>query len=259
MLLAGSSTPVREWRCHGPTRAFPNGAGLSRRDAALDAQYGSITFNRSGNMPWAAHPFPGSGADRPVAGHDLVPGTFQLPWESPYFSGFAAVMILDILVALAVLAVLWLMKGDEAIFLVTRQMDAPMEPIRWLGDQGGRIVEDASPGSSPESPASGRRRPDHSGGIAPSGATLLERACRSCRRCVLLAAVNAFTEEAYFRCSLLSTLHDRDRPGPHRCGSILVFFGMSHWLYGSPSGSSSAIAMTGFLSWITAPARHARY
>jgi hypothetical protein len=67
---------------------------------------------------------------------------------------------------------------------------------------------------------------------------------------VLLAAINAFTEEAYFRCSLLSTLHEAIGRG-HTLGLILVFFGLSHWLYGSPSGVVG-FAMTGFLSWIMA-------
>ena len=32
---------------------------------------------------------------------------------------------------------------------------------------------------------------------------------------------------------------------------ILVFFGLSHWLYGSPNGPVG-FAMTGFLAWIMA-------
>ena len=56
----------------------------------------------------------------------------------PFFKGFAAVMILDILVALAVIAVLWLMKRERrAFFLVRGSMDAPIEPIRWLGIKAG--------------------------------------------------------------------------------------------------------------------------
>ena len=55
-----------------------------------------------------------------------------------FFRGYAAIMSLDILVALAVIAVLWLMKRDrKAFFLVKGRMDAPIEPIRWLGIKAG--------------------------------------------------------------------------------------------------------------------------
>jgi hypothetical protein len=55
-----------------------------------------------------------------------------------FFSGYAAIMILDIIVALAVIVVLWLMKRDrKAFFLVKGRMDAPLAPIRWLGIKAG--------------------------------------------------------------------------------------------------------------------------
>ena len=95
----------------------------------------------------------------------------------------------------------------------------------------------------------GRRRPDHPR-HRPLGRDAAARPCRFCPPLVLLAAVNAFTEEAYFRCSLLSTLHDVIGR-THTLLLILVFFGLSHWLYGSPTGLVG-FAMTGFLSWIMA-------
>jgi len=164
----------------------------------------------------------------------------------PYFKGFAALMILDILVALAVIAVLWLMKRDrKAFFLVKGQMDAPMEPIRWLGIKAngswkinGWIFAGVA--------ALAVFIPTILG-IAPSVATIL-RALPLLPAAVLLAAVNAFTEEAYFRCNLLSTLHDVIGK-TQTLLIILVFFGLAHWLYGSPSGLVG-FAMTGFLAWI---------
>jgi membrane protease YdiL (CAAX protease family) len=66
--------------------------------------------------------------------------------------------------------------------------------------------------------------------------------------CVLLAAVNAFTEEAYFRCSLLSTLTEAIGK-TNTLLLTLVFFGLSHWLYGSPSGLAGFM-MVGFLAWL---------
>lgn len=168
----------------------------------------------------------------------------------PYFTGYAAVMILDILVALAVLAVLWLMKRDRRAFFLTKgRLDTPVEPIRWLGIGAGE---------------SWKRFTWIFAGVAalavavptflaaaPPASTLL-RALPMLPAAVLLAAVNAFTEEAYFRCSLLSTLHGVIGRG-HTLALILVFFGLSHWLYGSPAGVVG-FAMTGFLSWIMAKA-----
>lgn len=166
----------------------------------------------------------------------------------PYFTGFAAVMILDILVASAVIAVLWLMKRDrKAFFLAKGRMDAPIGPIRWLGIKAGESWKTFTwifAGVASLAVAVPTIL-----GIAPSGSTLL-KALPLLPACILLAAVNAFTEEAYFRCSLLSTLHNVIGRG-HTLGLILVFFGLSHWLYGSPSGLVG-FAMTGFLSWIMA-------
>ena len=174
-------------------------------------------------------------------------GRFNYPGV-PFFKGFAAVMVLDILVALAVLAVLWGMKRDrKTFFLVRGQMGAPIEPIRWLGigvGESWRTFTWIFAGIAALAVAVPTVI-----GIAPSGSTLL-KALPLLPACILLAAVNAFTEEAYFRCSLLSTLHDLIGRG-HTLGLILVFFGLSHWLYGSPNGPVG-FAMTGFLAWIMA-------
>ncbi len=168
----------------------------------------------------------------------------------PFFAGFAAVMVLDILVALAVLAVLWLMKRErKAFFLVKGRLDASVEPIRWLGIKAGeswRTFAWIFGGVAALAVAVPTLI-----GISPSGSTLV-KALPLLPACLLLAGVNAFTEEAYFRCSLLSTLHNVIGRG-HTLALILVFFGLSHWLYGSPSGLVG-FAMTGFLSWIMAKA-----
>lgn len=166
----------------------------------------------------------------------------------PFFKGFAALMVLDILVALTVIAVLWLMKRDRrAFFLARGRLDAPIEPIRWLGISAGESWSKFAwifGGVAALAVAVPTVL-----GVAPSGPTLL-KALPLLPACILLAAVNAFTEEAYFRCNLLSTLHDIIGRG-HTLGLILVFFGLSHWLHGSPSGIVG-FAMTGFLAWIMA-------
>jgi len=157
-------------------------------------------------------------------------------------------MVLDILVALAVLAVLWIMKRDRrAFFLARGRLDAPVEPIRWLGIRAGESWK-AFAWIFGGVAALAVFIPTVLG-ISPSGSALL-KALPLLPACVFLAAVNAFTEEAYFRCSLLSTLHEVIGRG-HTLALILVFFGLSHWLHGSPPGLVGC-AMTGFLAWIMA-------
>lgn len=164
----------------------------------------------------------------------------------PFFTGFAAVMVLDVFVALAVLAALWVMKRDRnAFFLVKGDMDAPIEPVRWLGINAGGswsyfgwIFAGAA--------ALAVFIPTILG-IAPSGETLL-RALPLLPAALFLAAVNAFTEEAYYRTSLLSTLQETIGK-THTLLLTVVFFGLGHWLYGSPPGLLGFL-MVGFLAWL---------
>jgi hypothetical protein len=164
----------------------------------------------------------------------------------PFFTGYAAIMLLDILVALAVIAALWLIKRDrKAFFLVNGQWDAPIEPVRWLGIKAGETwktfgwIFTAAASLAVFIPTIIV--------IAPSGETIL-KALPLFPAAVLFAAVNAFTEETYFRASLLSTLHTI-LGKTHTLLLTLVFFGLSHWLWGSPPGIVGFL-MTGFLAWI---------
>jgi membrane protease YdiL (CAAX protease family) len=176
---------------------------------------------------------------------DWFQGNFNFAGVS-FFTGYAAIMALDLLVALAVLAALWLMKRDRrAFFLVKGDMQAPIEPVRWLGIKAGESwrmfgwIFAACAGLGVFIPTIL--------GIAPSGETWL-RALPLLPAALLFAAVNAFTEEAYFRASLLSTLHEV--LGKNQTLLItVVFFGLAHWLYGSPPGLVGFL-MTGFLAWL---------
>lgn len=163
-----------------------------------------------------------------------------------FFTGYAAIMTLDILVALAVLAVLWIIFRDRsAFFLVKGQMDAPIAPVRWLGIKSGeswKVFGWIFAGAASLAVAIPTIF-----SIAPSGETIL-KALPLFPAAVLFAAVNAFTEEAYFRASLLSTLHTVIGK-THTLLLTLVFFGLSHWLWGSPGGLLGFL-MTGFLAWI---------
>lgn len=164
----------------------------------------------------------------------------------PFFTGYAALFVLDILVALAVLAVLWLMQRDRrAFFLVRGQTAAPIAPVRWLGIKAGeswRVFGWIFAGCAGLAVAIPTIL-----GIAPSAANFM-KALPLLPAALCCAAVNAFTEEAYFRCSLLSTLHQTIGPA-HALLLSVVFFGLGHWLYGSPPGPVGAL-MVGFLAWL---------
>lgn len=163
-----------------------------------------------------------------------------------FFTGYAAIFVLEILVALAVIAVLWLMKRDrKTFFFVKGQLDASIEPVRWLAIKTGESWK-AFGWIFAGCAAAAVAIPTILG-IAPSGETFLE-ALPLLPAAVLLAAINAFTEEAYYRCSLLSTLHEVIGKNQSLLLTV-VFFGLGHWLYGSPPGLLGA-AMVGFLAWL---------
>jgi membrane protease YdiL (CAAX protease family) len=163
-----------------------------------------------------------------------------------FFTGYAAIFVLDIVVALLVLAALWLMKRDRrAFFLARGQLDAPIAPVRWLGIKAGESWKTFGwifAGAAALAVAIPTLL-----SLAPSGETLL-RTLPLLPVVLLLAAVNALTEEAYYRCSLLSTLHETIGR-THTLLLTVVYFGLGHWLYGSPPGLVGFL-MVGFLAWL---------
>ncbi len=160
--------------------------------------------------------------------------------------GFLGIYILDTAVALTVLLTLWIIhRKRSAFFLVKGQLDAPIEPVRWLGIKKGEswrafgwiFAGIAALGVAIPTILS----------LRPSGQVLLQAA--SLLPFVLLfAAINAFNEEAYFRLSFLSTLVNLVGKN-HILLMSAFFFGMNHWLYGSPSGLVGFL-MTAFLAWL---------
>lgn len=180
-----------------------------------------------------------------VRGTDFFKENFNHDGVS-YFTGYAAVMTLDLLVALSIIALLWLMKRDrKAFFLVRGEMDAPIEPVRWLGIKPGESWKVF--GWIFTGVAAVAVFVPSIIGISPTWGNV-SRALPLVPAAVLFAAVNAFTEEIYFRASLLSTLHSVVGK-THTLLITIVFFGLSHWLYGSPPGLIGFL-MTGFLAWI---------
>jgi len=160
--------------------------------------------------------------------------------------GYFGLFLPDLGVAAAVLAVLWWIKRRRSdFFLVRGDLGAPIEPVRWLGIRSGESwrrfawIFAAVAGLGVAIPTFLSLR------VAP-GALL--RAAPLLPAAVAFAAVNAFTEEVYFRASLLATLPEVVGRRQAQLMNVALF-GLAHWLYGSPPGLIGA-AMTGFLAFL---------
>jgi len=166
--------------------------------------------------------------------------------QPEFATGYAGLYLLDLGVAFSVIGALWLIKRHRSeFFLVRGRLAAPIEPVRWLGIRQGQ---------------SWRTFGFIFAGVAGLGVLipftldvqptpdLLGRALPLLPFVLVFAAVNAFTEEVYYRLSLLATL-------PAVIGknqALLInaaFFGLAHYLHGSPPGITGFL-MTGFLAWL---------
>jgi membrane protease YdiL (CAAX protease family) len=159
---------------------------------------------------------------------------------------FAGIQLRELLVAAFLVLLLGLMlQRRDAYFLVRGQLDAPVEPVRWLGIRkgeswkkfglifaacmfgGGLLV--AALSALPLLPKIGQVVP-----LLPF--------------VVLFAALNALGEELTFRAPLLGTL--RNVIGDRQALLLTaVFFGSLHYLYGMPSGMLGFF-LTGFVAYL---------
>jgi membrane protease YdiL (CAAX protease family) len=186
-----------------------------------------------------------------LAGSSWLGGTtwwqsrFARPQES-FTLAFLGAYLRDLGVAFAVIAGLWLIKRNRReFFLVKGQLDAPIEPVRWLGVRQGESwrtfgwIFAFAAGLGVSIPTILAMQPS---------TEALVQALPLLPAALLFAAINAFTEETYYRASLLSTLQ-QPIGRFHALGINVVFFGLGHYLYGSPPGMIG-FAMTGFLAFL---------
>ncbi len=175
------------------------------------------------------------------------------PWKSrftgpqvSFTAGYVGLYLRDTGVALAVILALWLMKRDRTTFFLTKgHLDAPIQPVRWLGIKAGEswrtfgwiITGIAALGTLGASAYA-----------LPLSLSVIDRAIPLFPAGILFAAINAFNEEIYFRATLLSTLHEAVGT-THALLINAVFFGAAHYLYGSPPGVVGFL-MAGFLGWL---------
>jgi len=166
--------------------------------------------------------------------------------ETSFFLTYLRPYLRDIGVTLIVIFSLWLVKRRRSdFFLVKGQLNAPIEPVRWLGIHAGE---------------SWRKFGWIFAVIAGIGVAFptmiaMQPAWQELIRVIPLlpailvyAAINAFNEEVYFRLSILSTLHQVIGKN-HALLISAGFFGLAHYLYGSPPGMIGFL-MTGFLAWL---------
>ena len=135
--------------------------------------------------------------------------------------------------------------GPKAFFLVKGQLDAPIGRSAGWGSRPGESWKTFGWIFAAVAALASSSRP--SSASHPRRETIL-RALPLLPVALLLAAINAFTEEAYYRASLLSTLHETVGK-THALLLTVVFFGLGHWLYGSPPGIVGFL-MVGFLAWL---------
>jgi membrane protease YdiL (CAAX protease family) len=154
--------------------------------------------------------------------------------------------IRDTGVTIIVIMALWIVKKKRReFFLVKGQLDAPIEPVTWMGIK---------------KPEPWRKFAWIFGIIAALAVAIptilsLKPSAEVLKRCIqlmpaviLFAGINAFSEEVYFRATILSTL----TKVIGKTNTILinvVFFGLAHYLYGSPPGVTGFL-MTGFLAFL---------
>ncbi|MCG2788275.1 MAG: CPBP family intramembrane metalloprotease [Anaerolineae bacterium] len=163
-----------------------------------------------------------------------------------YTATYLSFQVLDVLRALLVIAALWwLLRDRKAFFLDKGQLDAPIEPVRWLGIGQGESwrvfgwIFTAGAGAAIVIPLAFS---------VPLTAEAFSRALPLLPVAILLAALNAFAEEAYYRAPILATLVGvvgKTQALLMAC----VFFGLSHYLYGSPPGVLG-FALTAFLAFL---------
>ena len=150
-----------------------------------------------------------------------------------FYRGHLGWQLLGLLEMTAMIAVtLAVRRQPSAFFLAKGQLDAPLQPVRWLGIR------------------SGERWSTFGwifGGCIAAGIAIFVaasswsafsnfgKAAALYPGVILCAAMNALSEELTFRSPLLSTTHEVIGQGQALAFSS-VFFGLAHFLYGDPSG-----------------------
>lgn len=184
------------------------------------------------------------------AGVSLVTGsTTWQRWfggaDAPFVVSMLGIQLGRLLVSFGMIGVLRVLHyRREAFFLVKGDLSAPIQPVRWLGFAkpepwtrfGGQFAVYISLGTLLFLYLAGR----------PQALALIQ-ALPWLPVVLLLAAMNAFSEEMTYRASLLAGLEQA--VGSHQALWITaIFFGLGHY-FGVPYGMIGVV-MASFLGWI---------
>jgi membrane protease YdiL (CAAX protease family) len=166
--------------------------------------------------------------------------------NAPYAPTWWGKQLTQVIFTLIVLAVTWvLLRRRQAFFLGMGQLNAELEPVRWLGIRMGQrwttfgwIFAGCFAAGTTLFVVLAYGRFLHAfGRIVP----LLPLA-------VVFAAINAFTEEFTYRAPLLGATHGI-LGKPAALAISALFFGFAHTLYGTPNGLPGFLmtALVGYL------------
>ena len=174
---------------------------------------------------------------------------FYRAWlRNPSFNVFMlAEQSLNLMVTLVMIAALFLMgKKRKEFYLARGDVDAPVEPVRWMGVKPGErwkkfgliLTLCISLGTLTFLVIAGRPPLD-----------IVIQALPFLPAILLAAALNAFNEEVTYKAAFLSVLESP--VGPRQALTMVAyFFGIMHF-YGVPYGVVGVILAT-FLGWILA-------
>jgi membrane protease YdiL (CAAX protease family) len=170
---------------------------------------------------------------------------WQAAFNSSWSLGHVGIQLLGWVEMVVVVGVLWLiLRRRQAFFLAKGQLDAPVEPVRWLGIKKGEswkslgwIISAFFFGGAmlfvvlAYGPLFSKF-----GQVLPLLPVVL-----------LLSASNAVVEEMSFRAPLLATTHT-SIGNKQAVWLSTIFFGLAHYLYGDPSGIPGFL-MTGLIAF----------
>jgi membrane protease YdiL (CAAX protease family) len=166
--------------------------------------------------------------------------------NAPYAPYWWGKQLIQVLFTLIVLIVTWvLLRSRQAFFLGKGQLDAELEPVRWLGIRKGQhwtVFSWIFAGC-------------FAGGTTLFVVLAYGRFLQNFNRIipllplvVVFAAINAFTEEFTYRAPLLGSTHE---VLGRQAALVInaVFFGFAHYLYGTPNGIPGLL-MTTFVGYL---------
>lgn len=165
--------------------------------------------------------------------------------SAPFIQSMLSTQLIRFAVALTIiLALLSLGYRRQDFFLQLGKLDAPIQPVRWLGFSkpdpwtrfGGQFAIYISLGLLLFLVLGGRPTP-----------ALLLQALPMLPAVLFFAVLNAFNEEMTYRASLLATL-ENGVGAQHALWIAVAFFGIGHY-YGVPYGVIGVL-MASFLGWL---------